>query len=62
MADVEIVDCLMPMGMGMSAIALVEHLYVPALRINHIVLERRGITTDTALRLSSFLAAMLSCG
>jgi addiction module HigA family antidote len=40
--------------MSMSAYALAKRLRVPAPRINDIVLERRGITTDTALRLSRF--------
>jgi antitoxin HigA-1 len=37
--------------LGMSANALAQALKVPASRINDIVLERRGITVDTALRL-----------
>ena len=39
---------------GISAHALAIQLHVPASRINDIVLERRGITVDTALRLSRF--------
>ena len=46
-------DYLKPMAM--SANALAKQLHVPASRINDIVLERRGITVDTALRLSRFL-------
>lgn len=42
-------DYLKPLGM--SANALARALKVPASRINDIVLERRGITVDTALRL-----------
>jgi addiction module HigA family antidote len=42
-------DYLKPLGM--SANALAKALHVPASRINDIVLERRGITPDTALRL-----------
>jgi addiction module HigA family antidote len=42
-------DFLKPLGM--SANALAKALRVPASRINDIVLERRGITVDTALRL-----------
>ena len=38
----------------MSANALAKQLHVPASRINDIVLERRGVTADTALRLSRF--------
>lgn len=45
-------DYLKPMGMSVNALA--RHLRVPASRINDIVLERRGITADTALRLSRF--------
>ena len=42
-------DFLKPLGM--SANALAQALKVPASRINDIVLERRGITVDTAMRL-----------
>jgi antitoxin HigA-1 len=42
-------DYLKPLGL--SANALAQALKVPASRINDIVLERRGITVDTALRL-----------
>ncbi|WP_368641257.1 HigA family addiction module antitoxin [Castellaniella ginsengisoli] len=45
-------DYLKPLGM--SANALARHLLVPASRINDILLERRGITADTALRLSRY--------
>ena len=37
--------------LGMSANALSIELKVPASRINDIVLERRGITVDTAMRI-----------
>lgn len=37
--------------LGMSANALAQALHVPASRINDIVLERRGVTVDTAMRL-----------
>ncbi len=43
-------DYLKPLGM--SANALANRLHVPASRINDIVLERRGVTADTALRLT----------
>ena len=43
-------DFLKPMAL--SANVLAKHLRVPASRINDIVLERRGVTADTALRLS----------
>lgn len=36
----------------LSANALAKLLCVPASRVNDIVLERRGVTADTALRLS----------
>lgn len=45
-------DYLQPMAL--SANALAKQLHVPASRINDIVLERRGITADTALRLCRF--------
>lgn len=45
-------DYLKPMGM--SANALSKALRVPAARINDIVLERRAVTPDTALRLVRF--------
>ena len=40
--------------LGMSVNALAKCLKVPATRINDIVLERRGVTPDTALRLARF--------
>lgn len=39
---------------GLSAYELAKRLHVPAPRVNDIVLERRGISADTALRLSRF--------
>ncbi len=42
-------DYLKPLGM--SANALSQALKVPASRVNDIVLERRGVTVDTAMRL-----------
>lgn len=45
-------DYLKPLGM--SANALSRALHVPAGRVNDIVLERRGVTPDTALRLARF--------
>jgi antitoxin HigA-1 len=38
--------------LGMSANALAKRLHVPTSRINDTVLKRRGVTADTALRLS----------
>jgi addiction module HigA family antidote len=40
--------------MGISQYRLAESIRVPARRINEIVLEKRGITAVTALRLSRF--------
>ncbi len=40
--------------LNMSANALATALHVPASRINHIVLERRGVTADTASRLARY--------
>ncbi len=42
-------DYLKPLGM--SANALSQALNVPASRVNDIVLARRGVTVDTAMRL-----------
>ncbi len=39
---------------GMSVYELAKRLHVPAPRINDIVLERRGVSVDTAIRLSRF--------
>ena len=39
---------------GLTANALAKALHVPAPRINDIVLERRGITADTAMRLARY--------
>jgi len=49
-------DYLKPMGM--SANALSKALYVPAGRINDIVLERRGDTPDPALRLERYFGGI----
>lgn len=45
-------DYLKPLGM--TANALAKLLRVPASRVNDIVLERRGVTADTALRLTRY--------
>src|SRR6266849_7176260 len=42
--------------MHLSANELARRLHVPAPRINYIVLERRGITADTAVRLARFFS------
>jgi addiction module HigA family antidote len=39
---------------GLTANALAKALRVPAPRINDVVLERRGITADTAMRLARY--------
>jgi addiction module HigA family antidote len=44
-------DFLAPLGMSVNALA--NHLHVPTTRMNEIVRGRRGITPDTALRLSA---------
>ena len=43
-------DYMRPLGLSINALA--RELHVPASRIGDIVLERRGITADTALRLA----------
>jgi len=40
--------------LAMSNYELAKRLHVPAPRVNDIVLERRGISADTAVRLSRF--------
>lgn len=45
-------EYLMPLGLTPNALS--KALKVPASRINDIVLERRGVTTDTAMRLAQF--------
>jgi addiction module HigA family antidote len=40
--------------MGISQYRLAASIHVPARRINEAVLEKLGITADTALRLSRF--------
>ena len=45
-------DFLKPLQMSVNALS--KALHVPAGRMNDIVLERRGVTPDTALRLARF--------
>jgi antitoxin HigA-1 len=45
-------EFLKPMNLSVNELA--RSLHVPAPRINDIVLERRGITADTAVRLARF--------
>jgi addiction module HigA family antidote len=40
--------------LGITAYRLAKELKVPAPRINDIILERRGISVDTALRLAKY--------
>lgn len=41
--------------LGISQYRLAKEIHVPARRINEIVLEKRGISADTALRLGRYL-------
>ena len=45
-------EYLEPMGLSQNKLAMALH--VPARRINEIVLAKRGITADTALRLARY--------
>ncbi len=45
-------DYLKPLGMSVNALA--KALHVPPPRVNDIVLERRGVTADTAMRLARY--------
>lgn len=40
--------------MGLSSYALAKYLHVPVPRVHDIVLQKRGITPDTAVRLAKF--------
>lgn len=46
-------EFMLPLGLSQNALA--RALKVPPRRINEIVLEKRGITADTALRLARYL-------
>jgi addiction module HigA family antidote len=50
--EVLLEEFLKPMGLSQNHLAL--RIGVPARRINEIVLGKRGITADTALRLGSY--------
>ena len=50
--EVLLEEFLKPMGLSQNKLAL--NISVPARRINEIVLEKRKITADTALRLARF--------
>jgi antitoxin HigA-1 len=45
-------DFIAPLKTSVNALA--KHLGVPTTRLNDIVLERRGVTPDTALRLARY--------
>ena len=45
-------DYLKPLNMSVNQLA--KRLAIPASRVNDIVLERRGVTPDTALRLARY--------
>jgi len=45
-------EFLTPLGMSVNALAKALHL--PTSRINEVVLERRGVTADTAMRLARY--------
>ncbi|PIY21402.1 MAG: addiction module antidote protein, HigA family [Deltaproteobacteria bacterium CG_4_10_14_3_um_filter_60_8] len=46
-------EFLLPFGISQNRLA--KEIHVPARRINEIVLEKRGISADTALRLGRYL-------
>lgn len=50
--EVLLEEFLKPMGISQNRLAL--NISVPARRINEIVLGKRGVTADTALRLARF--------
>jgi addiction module HigA family antidote len=52
--EVLLEEFLRPMGVSQNRLAL--NIGVPARRINEIVLGKRGISADTALRLAKFFA------
>lgn len=45
-------DFLKPLNMSVNALA--KHLAIPTSRLNDVVLERRSVTPDTALRLARY--------
>jgi len=48
-------DYLKPLNMSVNALA--KHLMIPTSRLNDIVLERRGVTPDTAIRLARYFGS-----
>ncbi|WAC08410.1 MAG: HigA family addiction module antitoxin [Thermodesulfobacteriota bacterium] len=53
--EVLLEEFLKPMGISQNRLAL--NIVVPARRINEIVLGKRSVTADTALRLAKFFGA-----
>jgi antitoxin HigA-1 len=45
-------DYLKPLNLSVNALA--KHLAIPTSRLNDIVLERRGVSPDTAMRLARY--------
>jgi antitoxin HigA-1 len=45
-------DYLLPLGLSVNALA--KALHIPATRLHEIVKERRGVSSDTALRLARY--------
>jgi len=58
--EVLLEEFLKPMGISQNKLAL--NIGVPPRRINEIVLEKRKITADTALRLARFFEHLRSFG
>jgi addiction module HigA family antidote len=52
-------EFLEPMGLSQNKLAMALH--VPARRVNEIVLGKRGVTADTALRLSLYFGMSPQC-
>ena len=48
--------------MGLTVYRLAKEIHVPAPRISDIVLEKRGISADTAVRLARFFGPRNSSG
>jgi len=53
-------DYLKPLGLSANALAVA--LKVPASRINDIVMERRGVTVDTAKRIVRYFGVTYKAG
>jgi antitoxin HigA-1 len=52
-------DYLKPLDMSANTLALATALKVPASRINDIVLQRRGVTVDTVMRIVRYFGGDL---